>query len=98
MESFVVDVARVEKRAACNRLGQFAAASGDDRDGKAKVAEDSFLDSLGQFECGNLASPENYISALDIRFDLLEAKRLKRLAKHVHLDSLVAANVNSAKH
>src|SRR5258708_11391764 len=97
MKFFRVETALLEKGIAFDRFRHFVNRSRDNRYLKSKVAEDSCLDSLGQYRGRHLCGFENHIATLNVGLYLLKPQRCERRSELFHLNALVRAYVNSAK-
>src|SRR5258708_580091 len=98
MELRLVDPAILHEWIVLDRPLHLVLRPRNDRDRKAEVAENLRFDLPGQHRGRKLPAAEDHISTLNVRLDLLESQRLKRLSKLVHLYPIVPANIDSAQH
>ena len=64
----------------------------------AEILEDLLLDSIGEIGSLQSAALEHDVPALDVGCYLLQAHTRERIAQLVHLDPVVAADVDAAQH
>ena len=98
MELRLVDPALLHEWIVLDRPLHLVLRPRNDGNRKAEIAENLRFDLPGQRRGRKLPAPEDHIPTLDVRLDLLESQRLKRLSKLVHLYHFMPANVDSAQH
>ena len=81
-----------------NNLLQIGRATKDDLRAKAKLLLDCALDAFGQSNQISLVAPEDDVAALYVRLWVFQAERCAKGSQGVHLDLIVAADVDAAEH
>jgi len=88
----------LQERIVLDRLPQLPLGSRDDRSGESELGQDSIFDLFRQVRGRVFVCLEDYVSALDVRRDLLEAKLFKQSPQPLHRHSLVSTHIDAAQH